>query len=229
MKTEENNRKRGSSNINLNKDIFNTKFITYINILSDSIREYYKVSLNIFKNKNILILSLEKKINGLGYEFNISKEFKVLINQLKININSGKENLMKFLNDAKTIFNEMKQYQNIIKNNIINKRTYINNNTNLKNNIYKSLYYHPEINYKSNDSQNSFYIHKNNFLKIYKDIGNTNNNRRKTNSAQRNQNPMINEEMINNSAHILVDKNTFSNNNKLIEDIKKIKKLNNNY
>ena len=103
------------------------KYITYIiNILSDSIGEYYKVSLNIIQNKNILIKSLEEEINLLENESNISKEFKDLFNHLKINIKEGKTNLINFFEDAKIIFKEMKQYQNIIKNNIINQMTYIN-------------------------------------------------------------------------------------------------------
>ena len=230
MKTEENKRKRGSLNMNLNKDILNTKFISYINRLSDSITEYYNVSINIFQNKNIIIKSLEQEINNLKNKNNLSKEFKELFNELKININSNKINFINFFEDVQITFNEIKKYQNIIKNNKMDQRNFIISNSNLKNNTYESLYYHPEVNYKIDNSQNIIYIHKNNFSKIYRDIGNTNNfNKSKSRSEKRKKNQILNEEKLNNSYYLLLDKNTNIKSSKLIEKVEKLKNLNKNY
>ena len=61
MKTEENENNLRKS-LNSKEDILNNTIIKYINILSDSIREYYKVSINIIQNKNILINIFRKRI-----------------------------------------------------------------------------------------------------------------------------------------------------------------------
>ena len=65
IKTEPNiqNSKTLNSNKNSNDAISNEEFIGLINTLSDSIKEFYKVSKNVNKNKNMLINLAEGEIN----------------------------------------------------------------------------------------------------------------------------------------------------------------------
>ena len=48
---------------NTNQFIYNDELVNLINILSDSIKEYYKVCKNILKNKSTLIASMEFQVN----------------------------------------------------------------------------------------------------------------------------------------------------------------------
>ena len=65
IKTEPNiqNSKSLNSNKNSSDAVFNEEFIGLINTLSDSIKEFYKVSKNVNKNKNMLISLAEGEIN----------------------------------------------------------------------------------------------------------------------------------------------------------------------
>ena len=127
MKTEEKEKNSSSKpKSKLNQSNLTNEIISYINNLSDSIREYCKVSKNINKNKNILINSIENELNAsesiLNTIFNensldlnliesyknISKKTKETFNKLKLNINSEDKNLTCFFEDAKIIFKKMK-------------------------------------------------------------------------------------------------------------------------
>ena len=127
MKTEEKEKNSSSKpKSKLNKSNLSNEIISYINNLSDSIRQYYKVSKMINKNKNIIINSIENELNAsesiLNTIFNensldlnliesyknVSKKTKETFNKLKLNINSEDKNLISFFEDAKIIFKKMK-------------------------------------------------------------------------------------------------------------------------
>jgi hypothetical protein len=104
-------------NSNQNKVCFNDEFISYINSLSDSIKEYFKVTSNINKNKNILINSLENElISSVEIPNNISKKIIDITSVLKNEINSADKNLSLFFDDMKIIFKKMKDKQQALKN-----------------------------------------------------------------------------------------------------------------
>ena len=111
---------------NQDKLAFNDEFVSYINSLSDSIKEYFKVTSNVNKNKNILINSLESELNSLEIPINISKKLNDTISVLKMEINSADKNLSLFFEDMKIIFKKMKEKHQALKNNSAN---YNNNNS----------------------------------------------------------------------------------------------------
>ena len=108
-------------NSSQNKLLFNDEFVSYINSLSDSIKEYFKVTSNVNKNKNILINSLESDLISLmEFQTNESKKVKDTISSLKLIINSDEKNLSLFFEDMKILFKKMKVKQQALKNNAIN-------------------------------------------------------------------------------------------------------------
>ena len=108
-------------NSSQNKLLFNDEFVSYINSLSDSIKEYFKVTSNVNKNKNILINSLESDLMSLmEFQTNESKKVKDTISLLKLEINSDEKNLSLFFEDMKILFKKMKVKQQALKNNAIN-------------------------------------------------------------------------------------------------------------
>ena len=135
MKTEANEIINSKMNLNLNEDYLNDDFVKYINTLSDSIKEYYKVSKNTNQNKAILLTVIEKKLNESESISNIlfnenneddnnvqsynevSKKIIEFFIKLKENVNSDERNLLSFFEDAKIIFKKMKDYrQQLIQN-----------------------------------------------------------------------------------------------------------------
>lgn len=98
------------------KFVFNDEFVSYINSLSDSIKEYFKVTSNVNKNKNILINSLESELNSLQISNNIYKKLIDTISLLKMEINSADNNLSLFFEDLKIIFKKMKEKHQALKN-----------------------------------------------------------------------------------------------------------------
>ncbi len=212
MKTEENENNLRKS-LNSKEDILNNTIIKYINILSDSIREYYKVSINIIQNKNILINILEKELFELKSESiqnNTSIKNKEIINNLKLNIYSGKINLKNFFEDAKIIFKEMREYHILVKKKMKKQNSYLgyapfsNGNRNI------SPYQRSEINYKIEDNINAFSIKK---------IHISNERQKEINQNKIFQNQNLKEEFN--------MRNNF--NNKLIEENERLKIINKNY
>ena len=121
MKTESNEIIPNKLNLNLNEDFLNEKFVKYINNLSDSIKEYYKLSTNNNIYTTILVNDIEKVLNSsvpisnIIYNINnvpshneVSKKINENFKKLKENINSEELNLKKFFEDAKFIFKKMK-------------------------------------------------------------------------------------------------------------------------
>jgi len=99
MKTEGNMiNNLSKSYLNSNSNNFSSEFISYINTLSDSIKEYFKVTKNTIQNKNILIELIEKEFNSYQSPDNdFTNQIKDNILKLKINIDSDEKNLKFFL------------------------------------------------------------------------------------------------------------------------------------
>ena len=123
-------------NLKLNDAVINDEFVNYINTLSDSIREYYKVSKNISKNKTILVNSIENDvnlsesilfnednttINKAQSIANLTENMKKNLSKLKLNSNSEDKNLIHFFEDAKVIFKKMKDKRKLLLQNRMNK------------------------------------------------------------------------------------------------------------
>ena len=124
-------------NLKLDDAVINDEFVNYINTLSDSIREYYKVSKNISKNKTFLVNSIENDvsisesilfnednttINKSQSIANITENIKNNLSKLKLNVNSGDKNLMRFFEDAKVIFKKMKDKRKLLLQNRMKKQ-----------------------------------------------------------------------------------------------------------
>ena len=105
--------------------LFNEKFIKYINSLSKAILEFYKVSKNIYTNKELLINFGKKEINidelTKNNKFNekpenmkinvreLIKTLNEIFNKLEINNKSQQINLSNFFEDAKIIFKRLRE------------------------------------------------------------------------------------------------------------------------
>ena len=109
---------------NKGASIFDDEFISLINSLSDSIKEFYKVSkYNISETSSFISyyeeqgqsmsLLIKEILNNNQYE-RISEfiekidKINEIINQLQNNTNSNEQNLNLFFQDAKTLFKKMK-------------------------------------------------------------------------------------------------------------------------
>ena len=120
MTTFENERNSTQINISQNTLFCNDEFISYINTLSDSIKEYYRAATNSNKNKNIFINNLENELNSLNSSNNIYIKIKDSISILKKEINTDDNNLKLFYEDLKIIFKKMKDKHQQLKNNSLN-------------------------------------------------------------------------------------------------------------
>ena len=117
---------------NTNQFIYNDELVNLINILSDSIKEYYKVCKNILKNKSTLIASMEFQVNQtnslvdnlMNEDIDINKISQIkestsalqnIYNKLQLNFVSDEKNLTFFFEDAKILFRKMrtKRQENI--------------------------------------------------------------------------------------------------------------------
>ena len=167
MKTES---YANSQSVYLNETVLNDEFIGLINILSDSIKEFYKVSKNVNKNKNMLINLAEGEVNLSETFFNnnfkgeanneniisfnnIIEKFRDIFNKLKLNVISGEKNLIFFFEDAKILFRKMKEKRQ----NLIFKLKKSANSTpkNHNSKIYSSSNYNTEI--KNSQLKNTRY------------------------------------------------------------------------
>ena len=137
MKAGEKEKASLDHNLKLNDAVINDEFVNYINSLSDSIREYYKVSKNISKNKTILVNSIENDvnlsesilrnednatINKAQSIANLTENMKNNLSKLKLNANSGDKNLIHFFEDAKAIFKKMKDKRKLLLQNRMKKQ-----------------------------------------------------------------------------------------------------------
>ena len=161
MKTESN--VSNFQKMNFKGILLNEEFIGYINTLSDSIKEFYKVSKNVNKNKNILINLAENELNTTESVINNLKKEEInindissintlierlreIFNKLQLNIISEEKNIIFFFEDAKLLFKKMreKRQEYIIK---LKKRS----NSASKNNyssLFSSSHYNANINFR---------------------------------------------------------------------------------
>ena len=218
MKTEGNEKETKNYNLIINENNLKNQFVMYVNILSESIKEYYKVSINIIQNKNVLINILEGELFKIIQQKYL-KKIKEIINKIKLNINSEKSNLIFFFEDAKITFKEMKNYQDTLKK-IINQDSYVGFSTkhNELLNNFVPYYQCTELNYKNENNQIDLDNIGSNFKKIKKEFANI--NEKRISAKQRV--PNKTENMMNKSYNA-IDNITF------LGEMENLKKLNKNY
>ena len=104
--------------------IYDEEFVSLINSLNESIKEYYKVSKNNITEANTILITYDQQaqqiINLMNLMVNDSSYNKLnelfaqiprvleVIKQMKINTNSNNNNLTLFFDDAKILFKSMK-------------------------------------------------------------------------------------------------------------------------
>jgi len=252
MKKEANEIIINKMNLDLNEDFLNDDFVKNINTLSDSIKEYYKVTKNTNQNKTILLNAIEKKLNESESISNIlfsennedynnvqsynevSKKIIEFFIKLKENINSDQRNLFSFFEDAKIIFKKLKDYrQEYIQNKIKKQRLSCSfkekKNKNMSPNIYHKInniqnqYQNSEINF------NNFEIQKNRVYPLTNRIENNNN------FDKQNLRTMIQKENISDDSNKMNKTSDskqikkYTDNNKFLNEIEKLKNINKKY
>ena len=161
MKTEGNEENIRKPGLDEFEDLLWNSFINYINILSDSIKEYYKISNDIIENKMILFNKIQSELYGSIGASNQNK-FAILLKNLKLNIELSKINLYNFFDDAKILFKKMKDYHNSLKNKIPKTSHRLIKSQNRLAKLNKSTYQPSEINYKIKiDPDDNFSFGKN--------------------------------------------------------------------
>ena len=105
--------------------IYDEEFVSLINSLNESIKEYYKVSKNNITEANTILITYDQQaqsiINLMNLIANTSSSYDKLnelfaqiprvlevIKQMKVNTNSNNNNLTLFFDDAKILFKSMK-------------------------------------------------------------------------------------------------------------------------
>ena len=109
-------------NTMVKETLFNEEFIGYINSLSRAILNYYKVSINIHSNKDLLInygkselINQQNKINiNDGNILNnalieLNQSLGDIFNKLDFNNKSQEKNLSNFFSDAKILFKRLRE------------------------------------------------------------------------------------------------------------------------
>ena len=152
--------------------IYDEEFVSLINSLNESIKEYYKVSKNNIIEANNILDSYQQQaqiINNLIIEINNTSSYEKLdelfdltrktlevIIQMKMNSNSNNKNLGMFFDDAKILFKSMKSKRK-------EKLMEINNDISKQNNQPSSDSYVGSFN-----SENKFNnrIDNNNYMKM---------------------------------------------------------------
>ena len=249
MKVEDIDKISNKMNLNLNEDFLNDDFIKYINALSESIKEYYKVTKNTNQNKIVLLNIIEKKLNesesisniifnvnnedynNIQSYYELTKKTIEFFKKLKENVHSDEKNLSSFFEDAKLIFKKMKDYrQEFIQSKKRKSRSpYGLRST--KNRDMSSNYFH-KINTSKNKNQHSEIIHNIgkdfNSIEIEKDkiypltnINVVNNKIEKQNLRTINPRSTISDDP--NKMNIITD------NKKFLNEIEKLKNINKKY
>jgi hypothetical protein len=107
--------------------IYDEEFVSLINSLNESIKEYYKVSKNNITEANTILITYDQqaqsiinlmnliantssydKLNKLNELFAQIPRVLEVIKQMKVNTNSNNNNLTLFFDDAKILFKSMK-------------------------------------------------------------------------------------------------------------------------
>ena len=119
------NKMKSPINKEIVNKIYDEEFVSLINSLNESIKEYYKVSKNNIIEANNILDSYQQQaqiINNLILEINNTSSYEKLdelfdltrktlevIIQMKMNSNSNNKNLGMFFDDAKILFKSMKE------------------------------------------------------------------------------------------------------------------------
>ena len=213
--------------------IYDDEFVSLINGLNESIKEYYKVSRNNITEANSFILYYEHQgiaiqklmdeiINNNSYErinefFEQIPKINEIMAQLQLNANSNEKNLNLFFEDAKILFKKMKMKRkqkvmelNSYKNNNMNK----SNQNNLNDSFSNSYNYNQTNKIKNNIMANNNNIN-NNLKKPQASFRRVNN----TNNINSQQNKSILMSINNIYSHIIQLLNDFSEFNFMISKI----------
>jgi len=234
-------------NLKLNDAVINDEFVNYINTLSDSIREYYKVSKNITKNKNILVNSLENDISlSESIMFNedntainkaqtlssLTEKIKKSLSKLKVNVNSGEKNLLKFFDDAKVIFKIMKDKRKLL----LQKRMKKQRSSNTFHDAHKNKDLTPDTCRKVNNTtpihQNQITHYKENNLEDTDESNKINYSMRNREAINNNRKTMILNDVSYNLTNMTLDNRDirpFLNNKKALSEMERLKNLNKKY
>ena len=242
-------------NFKLNDAVINDEFVNYINKLSDSIREYYKISKNLSKNKTFLVNSLENDVsisesilfnedntttNKAQSITNLTENIKKNLNKLKISVNSGDKNLMHFFEDAKVIFKKMKDKRKLLLQNRMKKQR--------SSHTFHDAYKDKDLTPDSYRKMNSTPIHQNQMK--HSQLNVKVNNLEDTDKLNKIKLTMRNKETINNNFELLKAKTMIMNDDyyvhknmtlenkdikqilnkpKVLSEMEKLKNLNRNY
>ena len=134
------------------QDIYDEEFISLINCLSDSIKEYYKISKHNLKETNKFLENFENHwkstqntlnsiiqnslLSNKNELFQTISQSQIIINQLQNNSQSNESNLNLFFEDAKILFKKMKSKRN---NNLVSLRRSLRSVSNRNNNMNSYL------------------------------------------------------------------------------------------
>ena len=122
--TPKNTHRPAPLNHEMHNQIYDVEFVSLINNLNESIKEFYKVSKSNINEANTILLSYEQQaqdiLNLMQHIINTSSNEKLevlfsqipkvleVITQMKINASSNNNNLNMFFDDAKILFKSMK-------------------------------------------------------------------------------------------------------------------------
>ena len=122
--TPKNTHRSAPLNHEMHNQIYDVEFVSLINNLNESIKEFYKVSKSNINEANTILLSYEQQaqdiLNLMQHIINTSSNEKLevlfsqipkvleVITQMKINASSNNNNLNMFFDDAKILFKSMK-------------------------------------------------------------------------------------------------------------------------
>ena len=191
-----------------NNQIYDEEFVSLINGLNESIKEYYKVSRNNIAEANNFLSFYEQQgqaiqtlmdeiINSNSYErinevFEQIPKINDIMSQLQNNTNSNEKNLNLFFEDAKMLFKKMKTKR---KEKIMEINSYNSNNNNIINinkGLNDSFSNSFSINKERNMGKNNLIKNRNNIPSKSPDI----NSRRIQNNQNANQNSNRNNSLL---------------------------------
>ena len=191
--------------------IYDEEFVSLINSLNESIKEYYKVSKNNINQANSILILYDQQaqaiINLMNLIVSTSSYDKLnelfeqipkileVIKQMKINTNSNNNNLTSFFDDAKILFKSMKFKRK-------EKLNELNNNNNNMNYHYQT----------SSDSYNNSFNQEKMLVSNLKNISNNSNNNLPVNNSSFNNINAI-------YSRIMILLNSFSDFNYMISKI----------
>ena len=210
-KTPKNNQIKPLFSTEKYNQIYDEEFVSLINSLNESIKEYYKVSKNNINQANSILILYDQQaqaiINLMNLIVSTSSYDKLnelfeqipkileVIKQMKINTNSNNNNLTSFFDDAKILFKSMKFKRK-------EKLNELNNNNNNMNYHYQT----------SSDSYNNSFNQEKMFVSNLKNISNNSNNNLPVNNSSFNNINAI-------YSRIMILLNSFSDFNYMISKI----------